>query len=386
MFSERTRFCRDPNRFSQAHSQALARGGVLIDLTSSNPTLLDFPYASDSICRALSDPRLLRYEPEAFGLLTARETLRRALERDGISLPVERIVLTASTSEAYSFAFKLLCNAGDSVLVPRPSYPLLEHLATLEHVRLEPYWLEYDGAWHIDFESLAAGIGPSTRAIIAVSPNNPTGSYLSKDELSRLASFGLPIVSDEVFSEFPLCDDPRRSNSALEAEGVLVLSLGGLSKLAGLPQLKLGWMLLGGPAEVVAEALGRLEIILDAFLSVGAPVQHALPTILEHGVETRNAIKSRLGQNLDQLQAALDGSGADLLRVEGGWYAVVRMPATRSDDDWAIRLLEREQVVVQPGWLFDFRRGSQLVVSLLTRPSDLAEGARRIARVTEEPM
>lgn len=385
MFSERSHFPREPNRFAQAHARAVRAGGSLIDLTQSNPTVLEFPYAGDAIRQALSDPRLLRYEPVPFGLPEAREVLGAFLSQDGISIKKERIVLTASTSEAYSFAFKLLCNAGDSVLVPRPSYPLLEHLAALEHVKLESYWLEYDGAWHVDFESVAAGIGPRTRAILVVSPNNPTGSYLSKDELLRLQSFGLPIVSDEVFAKFPLLEDPRRMSSALEAEGVLTLCLGGLSKLAGLPQLKLGWMLAGGPADIVAEALARLEIIADAFLSVGAPVQHALPTLLSHLVETRAAILLRVQQNLVALTRALERSRAHVLRAEGGWYAVVRMPSTESDEDWAIRLLERG-VVVQPGWLFDFRRGSELVVSLLGLPSELTEGARRIARVTQAPM
>lgn len=384
MFSERTRFSREPNRFALALEEARARGDLL-DLTLSNPTNLDLPYATEAILHALANPGAMRYEPRAFGLESAREALRAELEKDGITLTLERILLTASTSEAYSFAFKLLCDPGDGILVPRPSYPLLEHLARLEHVRLDSYSLEYDGAWHVDFESVRRAVTPTTRAIVVVHPNNPTGSYVSRDELGRLASFGLPIVSDEVFARFPFGDQPQRARSALEATGLLVLALGGLSKLAGLPQLKLGWILLGGPDGEVEEARARLEIIADAFLSVGAPVQHALPTILLHAEETRAALGERTSRNLSQLKGALDGSAANVLRVEGGWYAVVRMPATRSDDDWALLLLERG-VVVQPGWLFDFSRRADIVVSLLPRAEDFREGARRIAGVTEEPM
>lgn len=380
VFSERTRFSREPNRFARTLEAARARGGLL-DLTVGNPTSLDVPYAGEAILNALANPATLVYEPKAFGLESARDALRLELARDGISIPIERIVLTASTSEAYSFAFKLLCDPGDRMLVPRPSYPLLEHLAQLEHVRLDSYSLEYDGAWHIDFESLARAITPTTRAIVIVHPNNPTGSYVSREELHRLASFGLPIVSDEVFARFPFGarNHPR---SLLEAEGVLVLALGGLSKLAGLPQLKLGWMLVGGPDAMVEEALGRLEIVADAFLSVGAPVQHALPTILTCAEETRSALRERTSTNLAALERELADSSAHVLRLEGGWYAVVRMPATRSDEEWALALLECG-VVVQPGWLFDFVRGADIVVSLLPRTEDFAEGARRIARVTE---
>lgn len=383
MFSERTRFSREPNRFARALEDARARG-ALLDLTLSNPTGLDLPYATEAILQALAAPGSMRYEPRPFGLESARVALQQELGKDGITLSIARILLTASTSEAYSFAFKLLCDPGDGILVPRPSYPLLEHLARLEHVRLDSYSLEYDGAWHVDFESLVRAITPTTRAIVVVTPNNPTGSYVSRAELQKLASLGLPIVSDEVFARYPFGEQPERARSALEAEGVLILALGGLSKLAGLPQLKLGWLLLGGPDAEVEEARARLEIIADAFLSVGAPVQHALPTILAHAEVTRSALRERTSTNLVELTRSLEGSAAHVLHVEGGWYAIVRMPATRSDDDWALLLLERG-VVIQPGWLFDFSRGADIVVSLLPRVEEFAEGARRIARVTEEP-
>jgi aspartate/methionine/tyrosine aminotransferase len=378
--SERTRFSRDPNRFAQALDRARAREGFL-DLSVSNPTVLDLPYAAEAISRALSSPAALVYEPRAFGLESARVRLQAELARDGISQPVERIVLTASTSEAYAFAFKLLCDPGDGILVPRPSYPLLEHLARLENVRLDFYSLAYDGAWHVDFASLERSLTPTTRAIVVVHPNNPTGSYVSREELARLQSFGLPLVSDEVFASFSLIEH-QHPRSLLEAKDVLVLALGGLSKLAGLPQMKLGWMLVGGPDAQVTEALARLEIVADAFLSVGAPVQHALATILDHAPRTRDAIRDRTRSNLAALTQELASSSAHVLRVEGGWYAIVRMPATRSDDEWAMALLS-DDVAVQPGWLFDFARSADIVVSLLARPEDFREGARRIARIAE---
>ncbi len=381
MFSERTRISREPNRFARVRTALEAEGERLLDLTVSNPTRLGFGYAKQAIADALGARETFVYEPEAFGSVRARADLVREL---GVSLPIAQVVLTASTSEAYSFCFKLLCDPGSSVLVPEPSYPLLDHLARLEHARRVPYRLLYDGAWHIDFESLTRAIDDSTRAIVVVNPNNPTGSYLSKVELEKLASFGLPLVSDEVFASFPLTEDPRRAETALAAEGVLVFVLGGLSKLAGLPQMKLGWMLVEGPPEVRDEALGRLEIIADSFLSVGAPVQAALPTLLRHAESTRLEMLQRLRQNLVTSQTILDGSAAHVLRVEGGFYAVIRLPKTRSDDEWATTLLERDKVLTQPGWLFDFSEGAHLVISLLSLPDELREGLERLRRLVEE--
>jgi aspartate/methionine/tyrosine aminotransferase len=292
-------------------------------------------------------------------------------------------VLTASTSEAYGFLFKLLCDPGDEVLVPRPSYPLFEHLAQLEGVRAVPYRAAYDGAWHVDVPSVRAAVSPRTRAIVTVSPNNPTGSYLKRDELDALAAMGLPIVSDEVFASYPLRPDPARAVSALEARGApLVFALGGLSKLAALPQMKAGWVAVAGEPGRVDEALARLEVIADAYLSVSTPVQHALPALLASRGAAHAAIASRTRANLGAIVPALAGSAASLLDVEGGWYATVRLPATRSEEAWVLDLLEQDGVHVHPGHFFDFASEAYVILSLLTPEQDFAEGlARLVARV-----
>jgi aspartate/methionine/tyrosine aminotransferase len=300
-----------------------------------------------------------------------------------VDIDSERIVLTASTSEAYGFAFKLLCDPGDEVLVPAPSYPLLEHLAQLEHVRLRPYRLAYDGAWHVDLESLRCARTPRTRAVVVVSPNNPTGSYLKLSELGAFSELGLPVVSDEVFARYPLVQDPERATSALAIEGVLVLALGGLSKLAALPQMKLAWMLLGGPNSAVSEARARLELIADCYLSVAAPVQLALPALFEATRVTAAAIGARARENLTALRSELAGSAASVLHVEGGWYAVVRLPRVASEEEWVVGLLEKEGVLVQPGWFFDFSDEPYVIVSLLTPQGQLTEGARRMRHMVD---
>lgn len=379
MFSRRSAFFREPNALAQSVARAAARGLKLCDLTVSNPTAAGFAYDADRILAALARPGALRYEPAAFGLEGARHAVAQELAKDGITIKRDRVVLTASTSEAYAFAFQLLCDPGDAVLVPAPSYPLLEHLATLASVRLVPYQLAYDGAWHLDLASLERARCPEARAVFVVSPNNPTGSYLKQRELAALAELGLPIVSDEVFARYPLRDDPERVRSALDTDRVLVLALGGLSKLAALPQLKLGWMLLGGPDAAVEEALARLELIADAYLSVGAPVQHALPELFDASRATVQAIRARAQANLELLEHALRDAPASLLRVEGGWYAVLRLPNVQSEEAWIEELVEDAGVLVQPGWFFDFPDEPFVVISLLTPTDDLREGARRIA-------
>lgn len=364
---------------ARAVAAATGAGEKLVDLTLSNPTVAGLPYETERIARALGDARSLVYEPLPFGLSAAREAVRDELRLDGIELPSERVVLTASTSEAYGFAFQLLCDPGESVLVPAPSYPLLEHLAALSGVRLLPYPLAYDGAWHVDRSALHRARASDTRAVFVVSPNNPTGSYLKRDELDAMAELGLPIVSDEVFARYPLCEDPRRVRSALEHPEALTLVLGGLSKLAALPQVKLGWLLVGGPARLADEALARLELITDAYLSVATPVQHALPELLAATRSTVRAIGARARRNLQRARALLDSTGASVLHVEGGWYAVLRLPRTKSEESWATALVEECGVVTQPGFFFDFPDEPYLVVSLLTPEHDLEEGVRRIA-------
>ena len=386
MFSSRSSFDLAPNRLAIAVDRARASGRPLFDLTLSNPTRARLPVPEGAILAALATPSATLYDPLPFGLLQARSAVADDLRRDGVNVAPERVLLTASTSEAYAFLFKLLCDPGDEVLVPSPSYPLFEHLARLESVAAVPYGLAYDGAWHVDFRSLHEAIGQRTRAVVVVSPNNPTGSYLKREELDAIASLGLPIVSDEVFARYPLREDPRRALSALDAKGAsLVFALGGLSKVAALPQMKLAWIAAGGDASRVNDSLARLEVIADAFLSVGTPVQHAAPALLEAGRVTQRAIATRTRQNLAWLMEAVRGSTVSLLDVEGGWYATLRLPNLRSDEDWAVGLLEGEGVYVHPGHFFDFVGPPYVIVSLLTEEETFCEGARRVlARVARE--
>jgi aspartate/methionine/tyrosine aminotransferase len=381
MFSSRSSFDLSPNPLAVALARSRAASKPLLDLTESNPTRAGIPYAREAILSALAAPGALLYEPASFGLASAREAVANDLSAHGPPVDASRVVLTASTSEAYAFVFKLLCDAGDEVLVPVPSYPLFEHLARLEGVRAVPYRLAYDGAWHVDVDSARRAVTARTRALVVVSPNNPTGSYLARTELDALAALGLPIVSDEVFARYPLRDDPARARSALEAGGApLVFALGGLSKLAALPQMKLAWIAVGGDDARVAEALSRLEIVADAFLSVGTPVQHALPSLLASRRLAEDAVGARTRANLAFVRRAVAGSAASLLDVAGGWYATLRVPGTRTEQEWTLALLEEDGVHVHPGHFFDFEREAYLVLSLLTPPAVFEEGVGRIAR------
>ena len=385
-FSTRSAHEGAKNALAVAKDALVATGRPWIDLTVSNPTRAGIAYDTGAVLAALADRRSVIYEPEPFGLPAAREAVSREL---GGRVPPERIALTASTSEAYAFLFKLLCDPGDDVLVPQPSYPLFEHLARFESVQLVPYRLAYDGRWHVDLDSLRRARGPRTRAILAVSPNNPTGSYTKRDELAAMAELGLPLVSDEVFATYSLVDDPRRASTVLEvaglASGPLVFALGGLSKLAALPQMKLAWIAAGGPKGEVDAALERLELIADSFLSVGTPVQHALPALLASRGPAERAIQARTRANLATLRGLVgEGSAATVLDVEGGWYATVRLPRVQSEERWAVDLLEQDGVYVHPGHFFDFEEEAHVVLSLLTPGEAFAEGARRIvARVGE---
>ncbi len=377
MFSSRSGVDLSPN----ALATALARLGdrPVLDLTTSNPTGASIPYDRDAILSALALPGSLVYEPVPFGLASAREAVAGDLSAHGPPIDPARVALTASTSEAYAYLFKLLCDPGDEVLVPRPSYPLFEHLARLESVQAISYRLAYDGAWHVDLPGVRAAITPRTRAIVTVSPNNPTGSYLKTTELGELAAMGLPIVSDEVFARYPLRADRTRALSALEAgPAPLVFALGGLSKLAALPQAKLAWMAVGGEPTRVDAALARLEVIADSYLSVAAPVQHALPALLATRTVAEQAIRDRTARNLAWLASAVSGSAASLLDVEGGWYATLRLPRTRDEEAWALAFLEEDGVHVHPGHFFDFEEEAYVVVSLLTPEATLREGSQRI--------
>ena len=370
MFSRRADWHSPTNALTLAREAARARGERLFDLTESNPTRAELAYPLDEIAEALSRGARASYDPDPRGLLSAREALAAHL-----GCPVDDLILTASTSEAYSYLFKLLTDPGDSVLTATPSYPLLEHLAGLELVTLAHFPLEFHARWEIDFTRLARA--ERTKAVVVVNPNNPTGSFVSPAEQDSLAALGLPLISDEVFLDYPL----ESRGTSLVRDDVLTFTLGGLSKSAGLPHLKLGWIRVSGPAAARREALAALELIADNFLSVSTPVQAALPELLRIAPRIRAAITERTRNNLDLLTCELAPyPAAHLLPVEGGWSAVIRMPRTMTDEELALALLARG-VIVQPGYFFDFESDGWVVVSLLTKDEEFAEGARRLAEM-----
>lgn len=381
MFSTRVPADRRPNDLAQALARAKARGPV-IDLTVSNPTRAAIHYPPDLLA-SLSEPSALTYQPAALGMREAREAVAATYARRGLPIEADRIVLTASTSEAYSILFKLLCEPGRSeVVTPVPSYPLFDHLTRLDGVEQRRYALEYHGAWTVDVDRLDAAWTAATRAVLAVSPNNPTGSVLSEGDahelVSRCATRGAALIVDEVFCDYPIgaaLTEPR----ALMTPSCLVCRLGGLSKTVGLPQVKLGWMALDGPDDLVAEAIDRLELICDTYLSVSTPVQVAAASLLDKGAAVRRQILDRVRENDAILRGTIDGStGAEVLPVQGGWSAVIRVPATRSEESLVLDLLERDALVVHPGYFFDFPHEAFLVVSLLPEPGVFSRGLRLI--------
>lgn len=348
-------------------SQALAATKPRFDLTASNPTKAGLHYP-EAILAAFQNPLGLKYNPDPRGIDEARAALHLG----------PHTLLSASTSEAYGWLFKLLCNPGDAILVPRPSYPLFEFLAKLEAVEVIQYSLRYAEGWWLDFQSLEAQLTANTKAILFVHPNNPTGSYLKAAELEQLATLcaarNIALISDEVFAEYPLSDDPTRAATLGDNGQCLTFVLGGLSKTAGLPQMKAAWLTVSGPQ--AAEAASRLELIADTYLSVSTPVQYALPALLAAGEDVRAQIQSRTQTNLRTLQQ----TALRPLHVEGGWYAVIPTPRARTEEEWAIHLLEAEGVLTQPGYFYDFETDGWLVVSLLTPEADFASGIEAIER------
>ena len=380
MFSSRVPRDLTPNQLTRRVAAYRASGGVLLDLTITNPTTVGLTYP-DGILASLSRPASLMYRPEPFGLLQAREAVALEYCRRGMTVAPERIVLTASTSEAYSVLFKLLCDPGDSVLVPSPSYPLFDHLSRLDAVTTSAYRLDYHGRWTVDEQSVASGWTDQTRAILAVSPNNPTGSLLSSGDSAilakRCADRNAALIIDEVFIDYLFAPPAPSAPPALPA--ALTFRLGGLSKSAGLPQLKLAWITVEGPDALVSDALERLEIICDTYLSVATPVQIAAHELLEHGAMVRAAILERIQRNYSALaQAATRHASTELLHADGGWSAVLRVPSTREEEQVVLELLEVDGVLVQPGYFFDFPHEAFLVISLLPPPDDFDEGVRRL--------
>ena len=424
VFSDRTNWKLAQNPLTRAIEQARASGAKILDLTASNPTRVGLQYDAPAILAALSSPRAVDYDPQAKGLLEAREAVAEYYRSEHRirDLVAERIVLTTSTSEGYSFVFRLLCNAGDELLVPKPSYPLFEFLADLQDVRLVPYPLIYDHGWQMDFPSLEKAVTARTRGVVVVHPNNPTGSYVKPGEVEQLNAFcrehGLALIVDEVFWDYAL--DARVGTDAFVRPGVsasvsgcssdeavelrstgrtnasaptrslqhasftanhevLTFTLSGLSKILALPQMKVAWIVTGGPEDQVAAAMARMEVIADTYLSMNAPVQWAVPVWLGQRASIQRQLLERVEKNLVELDRQLAGQKAcQRLNVEGGWYAVLRVPVTQSDEELAIKLVREKSVLVHPGHFYDFPNDGHLVLSLITPVAEFSEGIRRV--------
>jgi len=388
MFARRTDWNLSTNRYSLALEQARSNGRTLLDLTASNPTTVGLQFEGERILGALQHPRALEYEPASKGVLPAREAVAAYYERRGISLSPESIILTVSTSEAYSYCFRLLCDPGDEVLVPSPSYPLFEFLADIQDVKLVPYELVYDHGWQIEFESLRRAITTRSRAIMVVHPNNPTGHFTKAWELERLNTLcgehELALVADEVFLDYGLTSEIPLSFAA--NQGALTFTLSGLSKICALPQIKVAWIAASGPAGLVRTALDRLDVIADTYLSPNAPVQWAIPELLATREGIQRQLRERALRNLHELDAQLaDATMTTRLELDAGWYAVLRTPATRSDEDVAIALIE-EGVLIHPGHFFDFPGAGYLVASLIAPEEDFREGMRKVLRSIDESL
>lgn len=385
-FSHRTAWDLRPNPIASRLEALRRSGSPLIDLTESNPSRCGLDYPEEEILSALASPGSLSYQPDPRGLFQARAALAQHLLRQGVAIEPSRLLLTASTSEAYSYLFKLLCDPGDEVLVPNPSYPLFEFLTGLESVASRPYPLRFEDRWRLDAPSLAEAASPRTRAVLVVNPQNPTGSFLDRSDFAALAALcaerGWALLSDEVFADYGFRETPELVRSVLSQESpVLTFSLGGLSKSACLPGLKLSWLGAGGPQTRVEEALARLEVVADTYLSVGTPVQRALGKLLELGASVRQQLRDRLGQNRAALVAARpDSASWSVLPSEGGWYAVLRIPQEPGEEAVCLALLERG-LLVHPGYFFDFPGGAHLVVSLILAPPRFAQGLSLLVEV-----
>jgi alanine-synthesizing transaminase len=417
LFANRTNWNLAPNRLGIALAERRAAGKPVLDLTASNPTECGFTYDNEAILAALSNPLSLTFDPEPRGLRKAREAVCAYYADRGDQVSPENILLTTSTSEAYSFVFRLLCNPGDEVLVPQPSYPLFDFLADLQDVRLVRYPLLYDHGWQIDFHSLEQALTARTRAIIVVNPNNPTGNFCKPHEMAQLneicAARGIAVIADEVFLDYSVALSASQSVAAplprslpqpspslsprsfATNSGAVTFTMSGLSKIAGLPQMKAAWLVTSGPAAQTAQALARLEVIADTYLSMNAPVQHALPTLLQRRHALQKQLQARVAGNQAELDRQLDATFVQRertshertsseqgtlsrLHLEGGWYALLELPANRSSDDLAMQLLTTRGLYVHPAHFYDFPTDRFLIVSLITPLADFSAGIRSL--------
>lgn len=381
MFSDRTNWKLTRNRLTEAIDETRRSGNRIVDLTVSNPTRVGLKYDAAAILQSLASPAAMDYDPQAKGLLGARAAVAEYYQSHGVGLDRERLVLTTSTSEGYSFVLRLLCNPGDELLVPKPSYPLFEFLADLQDVKLVPYPLIYDHGWQIDFHSLRSAITKKTRAVVVVHPNNPTGSFVHPEERESLNAVcrehGLPVIADEVFLDYSL--DGTAAQSFATSGPVLTFTLSGLSKISALPQMKVAWIGTSGPASDVGAALERLEVIADTYLSMNAPIQWATRPLLEerHGIQRQ--LLDRVRVNLAELDRQLGSQTlCQRLIVEGGWYAVLRVPVMQSDEELAVDLLRKESVLVHPGHFYDFPGDGYLVLSLIGPEAEFEDGVAKV--------
>ena len=382
-FSQRSEWKLTPNRLTQALEEVRRLSAKILDLTVSNPTRAELYYDNDAILGSLANRKSLDYDPQPKGLLAARESVVQYYhdEHEVFDLAPESLVLTTSTSEGYSYLFRLLCNVGDEILVPKPSYPLFEFLSDLEDVKLVPYPLIYDHGWQIDFPSLYKVVTHHTRAVVVVHPNNPTGSFVSDQERLALNAFcreyDLAIVADEVFLDYPH-DGASRTSFATNSD-VLTFTLSGLSKISGLPQMKVAWIAASGPDEPRKEALARLEVIADTYLSMNAPLQYATETLLAQRKKVQPLLLDRVRTNREDLDHQLaKQKTCSRLEVDGGWYAVLRVPVTQTDEELAIELLTKYAVYLHPGHFYDFPNDGFLVVSLITPQEDFRRGIGQV--------
>lgn len=380
MFASRTNWNLKPNRLAEALERHKSSGRRLLDLSASNPTECGFRYDAAAIMRSLCVPASLQYHPDPKGLKSARQAVSDYYAENGEQVSIDDLILTASTSEAYSFVFRLLCNPGDEILIPTPGYPLFDFLADVNDVKLIRYPLFYDHGWHIDMHALKQAITPRTRGVIVVHPNNPTGHFTKAEETAQLnqicSANQMAIIADEVFLDFSL---GARQKSFVANTGALTFAMSGISKMSGLPQMKFAWLAVNGPEAKRREALARLEMIADTYLSLNAPIQLAAPTLLKQRAAFQQQLMVRVRKNLSELDAQLaKEQRVGRLIVEGGWYAVLRVPATRPDEDLALQLLEKHDVYLHPGHYYDFPSDGYLVVSLITPEQDFEEGLRRV--------
>jgi alanine-synthesizing transaminase len=380
MFASRTNWNLKPNRLAEALERHKSSGRRLLDLSASNPTECGFKYGAPAIMRSLCAPASLQYRPDPKGLKSARQAVCDYYAGHGERVAIDDLILTSSTSEAYSFIFRLLCNPGDELLIPTPGYPLFDFLADVNDVTLTRYPLFYDHGWHIDMHALKQAITPQTRGIIIVHPNNPTGHFTKPEETKQLnqicSANQMAIIADEVFLDFSL---GATQESFVANAGALTFTMSGISKISGLPQMKFAWLAVSGPEDTKREALARLEMIADTYLSLNAPIQLAAPVLLRQRTQFQQQLMARVRKNLAELDSQLLGQHhVGRLTVEGGWYAVLRIPTRRTDEELAIELLEKHDVYLHPGHFYDFPGDGYLVMSLITPEQDFSEGLGRI--------